>query len=221
MSSIKIEDLRPTMDYLLCVLESHGLAALSVKDYASTFHAFEGYVRELNIDVVDEDICLDFIEFKNGKRPKNLYEDPRSDSISRRMKALHFLMKYQEEGLHCHTGHRKRPPFSCPAEYREEYEGYLKFLETSDLSETTILTRKDKTQAFLLFLASRGIAYVDAISVTDIDAFLLLYINNEIKYREAILCVLRSFLGYLYEEGYTPTNLKESLTRISTGSSIQ
>lgn len=214
MSSIKIDELRPTMDYLLCVLESHGLSPLSVKDYASTFHAFEGYVRELEIDVVDEEICLDFIESRNGKRPKDLYEDPRSDSISRRMKALHFLMKYQEEGLLCHTGHRKRPPFSCPAEYKEEYEGYLKYLETSGLSESTILTRKDKTQAFLLFLASRGVSDVDAISATDIDAFLLLYINNEIKYREAILCVLRSFLGYLYEKGYTPTNLKEILPHL-------
>lgn len=82
------------------------------------------------------------------------------------------------------------------------------------MSETTILTRKDKTQAFLLFLTSRGIADVDAISVTDIDAFLLLYINNEIKYREAILCVLRSYLGYLYEKGYTPTNLKETLPHL-------
>ena len=114
MSSIKVSELRPTMDYLLCVLEAHGLAEPSIKDYRSTFGAFERYVKERKVDMVSESICLDFIESKNGTRLANLYGDPSNASISRRMKALHFLMRYQEEGLHCHTGHAKRPPFSCP-----------------------------------------------------------------------------------------------------------
>lgn len=214
MGSIKIDELHSMMDYLLCVLESHGLAEPSIKDYRSTFHAFESYVKERDVSIIDEAICLDFIELKNGRRPKDLYEDPHDDSVSRRTKALHFLMKYQEEGLHCHTGHKKRPPFSCPAEYREEYEGYLQHLEQSGLSESTVLTRRDKVQAFLLFLKSRGIGDSDAISAIDIDAFLHLYADNTIKYREAILCALRSFFGFLYENGYTPTNLKEILPRL-------
>ena len=200
MSSIKVSELRPTMDYLLCVLEAHGLAEPSIKDYRSTFGAFERYVKQRKVDMVSESICLDFIESKNGTRLANLYGDPSNASISRRMKALHFLMRYQEEGLHCHTGHAKRPPFSCPEGYRDEYEGYLKFLHEAGLSGSTILTRKDKAQALILFLQSRGVEATDAATQSDIDAFLLLYINNTIKYREAILCALRSFLGYLYEE---------------------
>lgn len=214
MSSIKVSELRPTMDYLLCVLEAHGLAEPSIKDYRSTFGAFERYVKERKVDMVSESICLDFIESKNGTRLANLYGDPSNASISRRMKALHFLMRYQEEGLHCHTGHAKRPPFSCPEGYRDEYEGYLKFLHEAGLSGSTILTRKDKAQALILFLQSRGVEATDAATQSDIDAFLLLYINNTIKYREAILCALRSFLGYLYEEGYTLTNLKEGLPHL-------
>ena len=123
-------------------------------------------------------------------------------------------MKYQEEGLHCHTGHAKRPPFSCPAGYGDEYESYMKSLHEAGLSESTILTRRDKAQALILFLQSRGVEAADAITMTDIDAFLLLYINNAIKYREAVLCALRSFLGYLYECGYTPENLKEGLPHL-------
>ena len=214
MSSIKVSELRPTMDYLLCVLEAHGLAEPSIKDYRSTFGAFERYVKQRKVDMVSESICLDFIESKNGTRLANLYGDPSNASISRRMKALHFLMRYQEEGLHCHTGHAKRPPFSCPEGYRDEYEGYLKFLHEAGLSGSTILTRKDKAQALILFLQSRGVEATDAATQSDIDAFLLLYINNTIKYREAILCALRSFLGYLYEEGYTLTNLKEGLPHL-------
>ena len=214
MGSIKINELRSTMDYLLCVLEAHGLAELSIKDYRSTFGAFERYVKEREVSMVSESICLDFIESKNGIRPADLYGDPSDGSVSRRIKALHFLMKYQEEGLHCHTGHVKRPPFSCPEGYRHEYEGYMKTLHEAGLSESTILTRKDKAQALILFLQSRGVEAADAIALADIDAFLLLYINNAIKYREAILCALRSFLGYLYEKGYTLTNLKEGLPHL-------
>lgn len=208
MGSIEINELRTTMDYLLCVLEAHGLAEASIKDYRSTFGAFERYVKERKVAIVSENVCLDFIESKNGIRPADLYGDPSDDSVSRRVKALHFLMEYQEEGLHCHTGHVKRPPFSCPEGYREEYDGYMKTLYEAGLSESTILTRKDKAQALILFLQSRGVEAADAVTQTDIDAFLLLYINNAIKYREAILCALRSFLGYLYEKGYTLTNLK-------------
>ena len=214
MSSIKVSELRPTMDYLLCVLEAHGLAEPSIKDYRSTFGAFERYVREREVGMVSESICLDFIESKNGTRPVDLYGDPSDDSVSRRIKALHFLMKYQEEGLHCHTGHAKRPPFSCPEGYGDEYESYMKSLHEAGLSELTILTRRDKAQALILFLQSRGVEATDAITQADIDAFLMLYINNTIKYREAILCALRSFLGYMYEKGYTLTNLKEGLPHL-------
>ena len=214
MGSIHINELRPAMDYLLCVLEAHGLTEPSVKDYRSTFGAFERYVKERGVGTVDENICLDFIEAKNGIRPADLYGDPSNDSVSRRIKALHFLMKYQEEGLHCHTGHAKRPPFFCPAEYRDEYEGYMEALKEAGLSESTILTRKDKAQALILFLQSRGVEAADAITLADIDAFLLLYIDNTVKYREAILCALRSFLGYLHEKGYTQTNLKEGLPHL-------
>lgn len=45
MGSIKINELRPTTDYPLCVLEAHGLAEPSIKDYHSTFGAFERYVN--------------------------------------------------------------------------------------------------------------------------------------------------------------------------------
>ena len=87
MSSIKVSELRPTMDYLLCVLEAHGLAEPSIKDYRSTFGAFERYVREREVGMVSESICLDFIESKNGTRPVDLYGDPSDDSVSRRIKA--------------------------------------------------------------------------------------------------------------------------------------
>ena len=214
MALIKINELQPTMDYLLCVLEAHGLAAPSIKDYRSTFHAFARYVNELEIDMVSESTCLDFIESKNGKRPVDLYGDPADDSVSRRIKALHFLMKYQEEGIHCHTGHAKRPPFACPAGYREEYEGYMESLKAAGLSQSTILTRKDKAQAFILFLQSQGVDDADTITLADIDAFLLLYMDNTVKYRETILCALRSFLGYLYENGFIPENLKEGLPHL-------
>ena len=87
MGSIKINELRSTMDYLLCVLEAHGLAELSIKDYRSTFGAFERYVKEREISMVSESICLDFIESKNGTHPADLYGDPSDNSISRR----HFI----------------------------------------------------------------------------------------------------------------------------------
>lgn len=80
MGSIKIDELHSMMDYLLCVLESHGLAEPSIKDYRSTFHAFESYVKERDASIIDEAICLDFIESKNGRRPKDLYEDPHDDT---------------------------------------------------------------------------------------------------------------------------------------------
>ena len=55
MSSIKVSELRPTMDYLLCVLEAHGLAEPSIKDYRSTFGAFERYVREREVGMVSDE----------------------------------------------------------------------------------------------------------------------------------------------------------------------
>ena len=84
MSSIKINELRSTMDYLLCVLEAHGLAELSIKDYRSTFGAFERYVKERKVDMISESICLDFIESKNGIRPTDLYGAPKIAECLRR-----------------------------------------------------------------------------------------------------------------------------------------
>lgn len=214
MRPIKVSGLRPTMDHLLCILGAHGLTGSSIKDHGSTFSAFECYVREQGVGMVSEGICLDFIESKNGIRPADLYGDPSDSSVSRRIKAIHFLMRYQEEGLHCNTGHVKRPPFSCPEGYKDGYEGYMRSLHEAGLSGSTISICRDKAQALILFIQSRGMEATDAMTQADIDAFLMLYANNTIKYREVIHCSLRSFLGYLYEKGYTLTDFKEGLPHL-------
>ena len=74
MKTYKRECIQEIVDHLLSELEKEGLSEQTVKGYKCGFSLFQKYIDSTHVDVIDENVCLDYIETKTGKRLAGLSE---------------------------------------------------------------------------------------------------------------------------------------------------
>lgn len=223
MKTYKTECIQEIVDHLLSALEKEGLSENTLKEYKTGFSLFRKYIEETHVPEIDEKACIDYIESKTGKRLTGLHENTGDSSISRRVRPLFLLLNYEEEGISCHTSHRKTPLFICPESYSDEYNGYISSLAERGLSRPTVRDRKNGARSFILFLSGEGIEHSDQIGAEHVDSFLLQFKDMSIKYRASIVCEVKDFLGYLHENEYSTTDLRGCIPklRVPRSSGIQ
>ena len=91
MKTYKRECIQEIVDHLLSELEKEGLSEQTVKGYKCGFSLFQKYIDSTHVDVIDENVCLDYIETKTGKRLAGLHEPTGDPSISLLIGLLLFL----------------------------------------------------------------------------------------------------------------------------------
>lgn len=214
MKSYRSECIQEIVNHLLSELRKEGLSEQTLKDYKCVFSQFQKYIANINAEIVDEKVCLDFIEAKNGRRLSGLHEETRDPSISRRARPLFLLLNYEDEGISCHTSHRSTPLFVCPDSYSDEYNGYLSSLAERELSRPTVNDRKKGAANFILFIFGEGVEHSDQIEPGHVDSYLMQFRDMSIKYRAAIVCAIKDYLGYLYEHEYSTTDLRRCLPKL-------
>lgn len=215
MKTYKRECIQEIVDHLLSELEKEGLSEQTVKGYKCGFSLFQKFIDSTHVDVIDENVCLDYIETKTGKRLAGLHEPTGNPSISRRIRPLFLLLNHEDDGFSCHTSHRTTPLFVCPEGWSDEYNGYLSSLMERNLSRTTINDRKKVVKDFILYLSGKGLEHSDLIGPEHVDSYLLQFKDNSIKYRAAIVCVIKDYLGYLYEHEFSTTDLRCCIPKLS------
>lgn len=208
MKTYNTDCIQDVVDHLLSELKKEGLSEQTLRSYRSGFSMFRKYVDRVEAEEIDEEVCLDYIEFKTGVRLSGLHEKTGDPKIARRVRPLFLLLNHEEEGMSCHSSHRSTPLFNCPEGYLEEYKGYLSSLEARGLSRPTVSDRKKGSASFILFLSEKGLADSDQIEPEHVDAYLLQFRDMSIKYRAAIVCVVKDYLGYLFENGYSLSDLR-------------
>ena len=61
MKTYKRECIQEIVDHLLSELEKEGLSEQTVKGYKCGFSLFQKYIDSTHVDVIDENVCLDYI----------------------------------------------------------------------------------------------------------------------------------------------------------------
>src|SRR5665648_651252 len=84
--------------FILESLEAQGQAPGTLKNYKNSFSVFEKFLNEQGISKIDEDVCLEYIHFKTGRKLHSFNEKILDSSINRRMKPLHLLQMYMDTG---------------------------------------------------------------------------------------------------------------------------
>ena len=215
MATIPKSLIPETFDYLLSALADEGLTDSTINVYRRTYLGFYKYLESAGVKDVTESVCLDYLEPLLGKRLSGLHEPPGKCRNKGSIIPLYLLMNYQEEGLSCHSKHRCTPKFICHDGCIAEYEEYVSYLAGGKLSPRTVEDNLGRVKSFIKYHCESGIFYTDQITSDVIESYLLQYKNNAIKYRAKIVACLKDYFSFLYSRGYTETDLRRFLPKVS------
>lgn len=193
---------------ILSSLENQGTSESTLKNYRTSFHAFEAYLKQHGILYVSEEVCLDYLFSKTGIRPDGFYGYACSRKLNYHMKPLHLLLFYLQDGVFRSEPLKKYPPFSCPTEFVEEYNGFTIYLREKGLAKPTIDTNIRYTQKLLLYFKSVGIDSIESVTVGNINSYITSYKSNSLKYTGTVLYAIRSFFRFLFDNGWITEDIR-------------
>lgn len=204
-------NIQEAINQILSLLRKKELSEGSVKSYRYCYCKFQKYLEDNGIFEVNEKICLDYLEIQSKKRLISLWCTVKDPKINRRLRPLHLLLKYLHTGEINLDTRPKTPDFRCPDCFGEAYNEFYYLLSKSELASITQKTILKSIQLFLTFLEEDGLRNIDLLEMVQIDAFILKFKDNKIKYRGTILYGLKKFLVYLFENGFCSQNYTKYL----------
>ena len=218
----KTTNTHEAIEYILASLETQGQAPGTLKNYKNSFNVFEKYLIEHAISQVDEKVCLEYIYFKTSMKLHSFNGKILDSKINRRIKPLHLLLVYLDVGKFCYQPRKIKESFLCPEGFCDEYELFMEECKRRGYANATFNSNIQKVQFFLQYLDSVQINSSDEITLNHISKFLALYDNAAVKYIGTILYVLRNYLCFIYQNGFTCCDFSLLLpkVRIMRNSSI-
>lgn len=204
------KNIQEAISKILFVLQEKGLSEISLKNYRYPYNVFLKYLEDNGISEINENVCLDYIEFKNGRRLDSLWCTVSDTSINRRLRPLHLLLQYLNSGTISLDTRPKTPNFQCPEHFREVYDDFCLNLSESGLASATRYSILKYVGWFLEFIAD-DMDSIDSLKTEQLDMFLAQYADNTLKYRGSILYALKKFLVFLYQKGYCTRDYTEVL----------
>lgn len=210
------------IQFIISSLEKQGQAPGTLKNYINSFHVFEQYLEDNSISQVNEEICVEYIQFKTGKKINGFRGTTLDPNLNRRMKPLHLLLMYLETGAFRYEPRKQVPLFQCPPDYLEVYQCFDEYCHSKGYAEATLELNIRHVRNLLLYLESQRIRGPEQITASCLEAFLHTYGDVSVKYVGTILYVLRNFGHFLFHQGFTSCDISELLpkTRIPRNGSV-
>lgn len=197
------KSIHEAIEYILASLQTQGQAPKTLKNYKNSFSVFEKYLDKHTISKVDEEVCLEYIYLKTGMKLDSFNQKILDPNINRRMKPLHLLLMYLDTGKFIYRPRKIKEPFICPEGFRDEYGMFMEECWRRGYANATFNSNTQKVQYFLKYLDSVPISSSDEIALKHIDGFLALYDKAAVKYIGTILYVLRNYLSFIHQNGFT------------------
>ena len=140
-------------------------------------------------------------------------EAPAASGQQHLIKAMRYLLEFQQHGCI-----RRRLPVTSvhlPDALSHVLEAFVRFCsEELQIRRRTMRGRRSHVTAFLMYLASRGMADVRSIDVDTVSGFVTSGCHLKPRTLAVVLCDLRSFLRYLAMEGVIPASVVERVPRV-------
>ncbi len=207
-------DIHEAIQFIISSLEKQGQAPGTLKNYINSFHVFEQYLEENSICEVNERICLEYIQFKTGKKINSFRGTTLDPNLNRRMKPLHLLLMYLETGTFHYEPRKQVQLFQCPSDYLEIYQSFEEYCNARGYAEATKDLNIRHVRNLLLYLESQDIKELGQITASCLETFLHTYDKVSVKYVGTVLYVLRNFGHFLFFQGFTSHDLSDLLPKI-------
>lgn len=180
----KYNSIHEAIEFILASLEKQGQASGTLKNYHHSFNVFEKYLNDHGITHVDQDVCLEYVYSKTGRKLHSFNEKTLDSNINRRMKPVHLLLAYLDTGEFIYQPRKIKEPFQCPEGFHHEYDMFVEECRRRDYANATFNSNVQKVQYFLIYLGSVHVSSSDEISLEHIGDFIATYDTCAVKYVE-------------------------------------
>lgn len=199
---------------ILRELEGRQLSAATVSDYRFHYQELSTYIVNSDIADINEQTFLDFLAIRFEINVPDFYTKNLSHSGNRRLRPIAMLNRYLALGQIDPTNRMGKAPFTCPEGFTESYEGFLLYLEQKELKPPTIRTNRRISQCLIRYVYNEGVESVDLLSPKHILSFFSGFEGKSVKYNGTVLYVLKNYLLYIYNAGFSDTVLSECLPKL-------
>ena len=127
------------------------------------------------------------------------------------LRVVHMLEDYRLHQVLARRYHASKNPITLNAYYSNLYTDYSDFLNSTELSATTVGHYKGISRAFMDYLQQRKIATTKNITMDVCNAYLKTLAGYSFKTIEQNVCGLRHFLRFIYSIGILSTDYAEKI----------
>ena len=210
---IKIQLLKESIKAVLGELESQKYSKYTIDTHSYFYNGILRYMQSNKISSFNEKVCIDYVFFRTGYKIEGFYGTG-NRKINAAAKPLQVLLDYIQTGTVKFKIRPKIPPYQCPVQFEEEYQAFTEELLYREYARSTVTSNTEKVNKFLTFLDNSGVSSSRSISGKHLTAFLSGYSNCRPKYISTIIYVLRNYLTFLYDQGFTGKDISKFLPKV-------
>ena len=204
-------DVRSAAGQVAAVLLEAGRAEGTVRRHQVVLDRFAVFLAERGVDLVSDQVCVDFIAKQTGVRLGSLRE-PVTDRAVQAVRRPVVLMADALAGRAVEADRTVVPAKDgCPAKFRPLRDDYLASCRRRGNAEATVVAKDRAVSRFLAYLDDVGAADLAVLGVRDLSGFLLRQHRLRRKTIASMRSCLADFLDFLAAAGRTPQSLADRL----------
>lgn len=209
----ELHDLQTTMDEVLKLQREQGYALSTLKQHRGVYHGLLKFMKANNYTTLNEDIGLKYVHKRTGTTMEGFYGlgDPKTNVY---MKPVQNLLVYMKSGSVSYYMRPKLADFQCPEGFEEEYLLFQDAYEERHYANATIISNNLIVHKFLDYLDKENVTESLGITPSHVTKFLGRYSTAKPKYVANVLYVLRNYLSFLSQQGFTREDLSRSLPKV-------
>lgn len=209
----ELYDLQTTMDAVLKLQKEQGYAQNTLKLHQSVYHGLLKFMQANNYTTLNEDVGLEYVHNRTGTTMEGFYG--RGDrKTNAHMKPVQNLLVYMKTGRLSYSMRPKLSDFQCPERFEVEYLLFQDAYEERHYANATIISNNQILHKFLDFLDEENVSKSSGITPSHVTEFLGRYSTAKPKYVATIVYVMRNYLSFLYQQGFTKEDLSSSLPKV-------
>lgn len=208
-----LQTIKDSITAVLGIMSEREYARTTIKTQSHTLNVFVKFMENNNYSELNEEVGIAFIREKTGTTIQGFWGTG-NRKINYYMKPIQNLLYYQRHGNLYFFMRSHVAPFVCPSVFETEYQSFQNEYKQRDYADATIISNNNTVHKLLFFLEESNIFTSNAITPSCLTDFLLLYSKSKPKYVATVLYVLRNYLTFLYDAGFTEKNLSVSLPHV-------
>lgn len=209
----ELQDLQTVMDAVLKIQREQGYAKNTLKLHQNVYRGLLKFMQANNYTALNEDVGLEYVRNRTGTTMEGFYG--RGDKKTNvYMKPVQNLLVYMKTGSLSYFMRPKLSDFQCPEGFREEYLLFQEAFEERHYANATILSNNQILHKFLYFQDEENVTESSGITPFHVTKFLGRYSTAKPKYVATVLYVMRNYLSFLSQQGFTKEDLSRSLPKV-------